>query len=100
MVGASGAVSEVLAAYLVLLPFASVLILVIFGFFVRVVRWPAMIVLGFWIVVQLLNGLITASASAVGGEPTGGTAWFAHIGGVVAGILLLFLMRPRRGARL
>jgi membrane associated rhomboid family serine protease len=100
MVGASGAVSGVLGAYLLLFPYAGVLVLVIFGFFARVVRWPAMIVLGFWIVVQFLNGLITASASAGGGGATGGTAWFAHIGGVLAGMVLLFLMRPRRGRRL
>jgi rhomboid family protein len=90
----------VLGAYLLLFPYASVLILVIFGFFVRIVRWPAMIVLGLWIVIQSINGLITARASAVGGEVTGGTAWFAHIGGFLAGIILLFLMRPRRVGRL
>jgi len=100
MVGASGAVSGVLGAYLLLFPYAGVLVLVIFGFFARVVRWPAIIVLGFWIVVQFLNGLIAASASAGGGGATGGTAWFAHIGGVLAGMALLFLMRPRRGRRL
>jgi hypothetical protein len=55
----------------ILYPYASVLILVIFGFFVRIVRWPAMIVLGLWIVIQFINGLITARASAVGGEATG-----------------------------
>jgi len=65
MVGASGAVSGVLGAYLLLFPYATVLILVIFGFFVRIVRWPAMIVLGLWIVVQFINGFITARASAV-----------------------------------
>ena len=100
MVGASDAVSGVLGAYLLLFPYAGVLVLVIFGFFARVVRWPAIIVLGFWIVVQFLNGLIAASASAGGGGATGGTAWFAHIGGVLAGMALLFLMRPRRGRRL
>jgi len=100
MVGASGAVSGVLGAYLLLFPYASVLMLLIFGFFVRIVHWPAMIVLGLWIVVQFVSGLITASAAAAGGEVTGGTAWFAHIGGFLAGIILLFLMRPRRGGRL
>jgi len=100
MVGASGAISGVLGAYLLLFPYAGVLVLVIFGFFARVVRWPAIIVLGFWIVVQFLNGLITASASPGGGGATGGTAWFAHIGGFLAGMVLLFLMRPRRGRRL
>jgi membrane associated rhomboid family serine protease len=98
MVGASGAVSGVLGAYLILFPYARVLVLLIFGFFFRIVRWPASIVLGFWIVVQFLNGLITVSVAA--GGAAGGTAWFAHIGGFLAGIVLLFLMRPRRTGRL
>ena len=100
MIGASGAVSGVLGAYLCLFPYARVLVLFVFGFFVRAVYVPAMIVLGFWIVVQFLNGVITVSTSAAGGAETGGTAWFAHIGGFLAGIVLLFLMRPRRTARL
>ena len=91
MIGASGAVSGVLGAYLILFPYASVLTLVTFGFFIRIVRIPAMIVLGFWIVVQFLNGLITFGA----GE-RGGVAWFAHIGGFLAGLVLLALLRPRR----
>ena len=99
MIGASGAVSGVLGAYLLLFPYASVLILLVLGFFVRIVHWPAMIVLGLWIVVQFVNGLVTFSASGSGGA-TGGTAWFAHIGGFLAGMVLLFLIRPRRGARL
>ena len=98
MVGASGAVSGVLGAYLILFPYARVLVLLIFGFFFRIVRWPAGIVLGFWIVIQFLNGLITVSVAA--GGAAGGTAWFAHIGGFLAGIVLLFLMRPRRTGRL
>jgi membrane associated rhomboid family serine protease len=87
-------------AYLLFFPCAPVLIVVIFGFFVRIVRWPALIVLGLWIAIQSINGLITATASAVGGEVTGGTAWLAHIGGFLAGIMLLFLIRPRRVGRL
>ena len=98
MVGASGAVSGVLGAYLILFPYAKVLVLVIVGFFVRLVHWPAMVVLGLWIAIQFLNGLITASVAA--GGATGGTAWFAHIGGFLTGIVLLFLMRPRRGRRI
>jgi membrane associated rhomboid family serine protease len=100
MIGASGAVSGVLGAYLILFPYARVLVLLVFGFFVRLVYVPALIVLGFWIVVQFMNGLITVSASSHGGAETGGTAWFAHIGGFLAGIVLLFLLRPRRSARL
>lgn len=100
MIGASGAVSGVLGAYLLLFPFAGVQMLVIFGFFIRIVRWPALIVLGFWIVIQALSGILTFSSAAWGGGEAGGTAWFAHIGGFLAGMALLFLMRPRRAARL
>ncbi len=100
MIGASGAISGVLGAYLILFPYARVLVLMVFGFFARLVYVPAIIVLGFWIVVQFLNGLITVGMSAQGGAETGGTAWFAHIGGFLAGIGLLFLLRSRRSARL
>ena len=100
MIGASGAVSGVLGAYILLFPFASVHMLLIFGFFARVVRWPALVVLGFWIVLQALSGILTFSRAAWGGGEPGGTAWFAHIGGFLAGMALLFLMRPRRGGRL
>jgi len=100
MIGASGAVSGVLGAYILLFPFASVHTLLVFGFFARIVRWPALVVLGFWIVIQALSGILTFSSAAWGGGEAGGTAWFAHIGGFLAGMALLFLMRPRRGARL
>jgi len=100
MVGASGAVSGVLGAYLLLFPYARVLTLLIIGFFIKFVHIPALIVLGFWIVVQLLNGFITFSAQSLGRGESGGVAWFAHIGGFLAGMLLLFLFRPRRSGRL
>ncbi|MBI4634916.1 MAG: rhomboid family intramembrane serine protease [Candidatus Rokubacteria bacterium] len=100
MIGASGAVSGVLGGYLILFPHATVLTLVTFGFFIRFVHIPAVLVLGFWIVVQFLNGLVTFSAAAAGRGDVGGVAWFAHIGGFLAGIVLLFLLRPRPRARL
>lgn len=100
MIGASGAVSGVLGAYLLLFPYATILMLLLFGFFVRVVRIPALIVLGFWIVVQLINGYLTYSARTLGRRESGEIAWFAHIGGFLAGILLLFLLRPRQSRRL
>ena len=59
MVGASGAISGVLGAYLFLFPHARVLTLIMFGFFIRFVHVPAIIVLGFWIVMQVFNGLIS-----------------------------------------
>jgi membrane associated rhomboid family serine protease len=94
MIGASGAVSGVLGAYLLLFPYATVLTLIAFGFLIRLVRVPALIVLGFWIVVQVLNGFFTFTAAP--GAETGGVAWFAHIGGFLAGMLLLFVLRRRR----
>jgi membrane associated rhomboid family serine protease len=100
MIGASGAISGVLGAYLLLFPYASILVVWIFGFFIRSFHVPAIIVLGFWIVVQLLAGYITFSARATGREESGGVAWFAHIGGFLAGMLLLFLLRPRQNPRL
>ena len=92
MVGASGAVSGVLGAYLLLFPRAHVTTLIILGFFFRLVKIPAVVVLGFWIVLQVLNGLGSFGAS-------GGVAFFAHIGGFLAGMGLLFLLRPRAGTR-
>ena len=84
MVGASGAISGVLGAYLLKFPRARILTLVFFGFFIRVIRIPAFFVLGFWFFLQLLNGL-----PSLGAEATGGVAWFAHIGGFLGGILLV-----------
>ncbi len=90
MVGASGAVSGALGAYLLLFPSARVWTLVIFGFFWRLVPIPALVVLGFWIVVQVLNGVITFGS----GEP-GGVAFLAHVGGFVAGLALGGIFRQR-----
>ena len=103
MIGASGAVSGVLGAYLLLFPHATILTLVTFVFFIRLVHIPAVIVLGFWIVVQFFNGLGAFQTSAgpvqtPGGE--GGVAWFAHIGGFLTGIALLLIVRPGRQPRL
>ena len=99
MIGASGAVSGVLGAYLLLFPYATILTLVTFGFFFRFIHIPAVVVLGFWIVLQLISGYLTASAAALGRGEGGGVAWFAHIGGFLAGMLLLFVMRPRQSVR-
>jgi membrane associated rhomboid family serine protease len=60
------------------------------------VHVPAVIVLGFWFLVQFGNVLIERSIGPI----AGGVAWFAHVGGFLAGMALLFLMRPRRWARL
>jgi membrane associated rhomboid family serine protease len=96
MVGASGAVSGALGAYLLLHPHAHVWTLVVFGFFWRIVPIPALVVLGFWIVVQAVNGLVTFGS----GQP-GGVAFLAHVGGFLAGLLLVnvFRRRPRPSYR-
>ncbi len=91
MVGASGAVSGVLGAYLVLFPRAKVLTLVPFGFYMQVIKVPAVFVLGFWIVLQILNGMVSRGSG-------GGVAWFAHIGGFLAGVVLVGLFKKRKDA--
>lgn len=89
MVGASGAISGVLGAYLLLYPHARVQVLVPLGFIMHMMSLPALLVLGFWFVLQLIN-----STAASAGE--GGTAWFAHVGGFVAGMVLIPLFKYRR----
>ncbi|MFH1006752.1 MAG: rhomboid family intramembrane serine protease [Candidatus Latescibacterota bacterium] len=89
MLGASGAIAGVLGAYFVRFPSARVSVLIFFFFFIRVIRIPAVIVLGFWLVMQILQ----ASAGVAGGD---GVAWFAHIGGFVAGMILMTKYGGRR----
>jgi membrane associated rhomboid family serine protease len=88
MIGASGAISGVLGAYLLLYPRARVVTLVMFGFYIRTVEVPAMIVLGLWFVLQFLNVLIAGGSG-------GGVAWHAHVAGFVAGIFLIGLFKRR-----
>ena len=88
MVGASGAISGVLGAYLLLFPHARVLVLVPMGFFMQMMKIPAGLVLGLWFVLQLVSSALTSSAG-------GGVAWFAHIGGFVAGLLLILVMKRK-----
>ena len=97
MVGASGAVSGVLGAYLLLFPYATILTLVTFGFFWRFIHLPALVVLGLWILLQFLSGYLSLGAAADAG---GGVAFFAHIGGFFVGMALLFVLRPRAWRRL
>ena len=97
VIGASGAIAGVLAAYLVLYPRATVAaILPIFILFFIPFYVPAVLLIGFWFLLQLWSGVAALNATDVVGA--GGVAWFAHIGGFVAGLLLvrLFVMgRPR-----
>jgi membrane associated rhomboid family serine protease len=89
MVGASGAISGVLGAYLLLYPHARVLVLVPLGFYATLVRIPALVVLGLWFLLQIIS-------SAFAGPDEGGVAWYAHIAGFVAGLLLVAVFKRKR----
>jgi membrane associated rhomboid family serine protease len=95
MIGASGAISAVLGAYLVLFPGARILSLVFLGFFYQLIQVPAIIVLGLWFILQLIDGI--GSLGLAGAE--GGVAFFAHIGGFGAGVIVGVLIRGRSGPR-
>ena len=90
-IGASGAISGVLGAYLVLSPNARIQTLIILGWFIRIVYLPAWVLLFFWIGLQLLN-----QALAPADPNAGGVAYAAHIGGFVAGLLLIPFFRKYR----
>ncbi|MBT7950097.1 MAG: rhomboid family intramembrane serine protease [Gammaproteobacteria bacterium] len=86
MIGASGAISGVLGGYLLLYPHARVLVLIPLGFFSQLVRLPAGWVLGLWFGMQIVS-------SALSNSEGGGVAWFAHIGGFIAGLALIPLFK-------
>ena len=89
LVGASGAIAAVLGVYFVLWPGARILSLVFLGFFYQLLEVPALIVLGYWFVLQLVSG-----AASLGAETAAsGVAFFAHIGGFVAGAVVGLLLR-------
>ncbi len=87
MIGASGAISGVLGAYLLLYPRARVLVLIPLGFFLHTMRLKAGLVLAIWFLIQIFSSL------SAGDGP--GVAWHAHIGGFVAGIILLPIFKRR-----
>lgn len=91
-VGASGAIAGVMGAYLVMFPGATVRTVIILVVFVTVVYLPAILVIGVWFLLQLVNGVTSLGAPAQQG---GGVAFFAHIGGLIAGALLALLLRRR-----
>jgi len=92
MVGASGAIAAALGAYIVLFPRARILSIVFLGFFYQLLEVPALIVLGYWFVLQLISGF-----GAFGAETAqGGVAFFAHIGGFVVGVVVGLVVRLAR----
>jgi membrane associated rhomboid family serine protease len=82
MVGASGAISGVMGGYLVLFPKVRVYAMVPLGFFLTSVALPAWVMLGYWFLIQIVSGLLSSTE-------TGGVAFWAHIGGFVAGVALI-----------
>jgi membrane associated rhomboid family serine protease len=89
VIGASGAIAAVLGAYLVLYPRARVQSLVFLGFFYQLLQVPAVILLGFWFVIQVVSGVASLDPSSA----SGGIALFAHIGGFLGGVLVGLLVR-------
>jgi membrane associated rhomboid family serine protease len=98
-IGASGAIAGVLGAYLILFPRAQVTTLIPIFFFITVREIPAVVLLGLWFVLQLFSGV--GSLGVPGSQDMGGVAYFAHIGGFVAGMVLIVVMggTRRRGPR-
>jgi len=94
MVGASGAIGGVMGAYVVLYPRVRVQMLIFLGFFVTTVAVPAVFMLGYWLLIQVIGGFGSIGASS------GGTAFWAHVGGFAAGsILVLVFRKPELVAR-
>lgn len=92
-VGVSGAIGAVLGAYLVLFPHSRVATIIPLGYFMRVTMVPAALVLGLWFVLQLFSGVLS-----LGGPDVGGVAFWAHIGGFLAGVVMALLLGKRHRA--
>ena len=97
LVGASGAISGVLGAYLLLYPRARILTLIPIFILFYTVELPAYIFLGFWIILQMLQGY--AHMLNTGGPVSAGVAWWAHIGGFTAGVLLINVFKEKPGMK-
>ena len=91
MVGASGAIGGVMGAYALLYPRAHVHMFIFLGFYMTTVAVPAIYMLGYWFMLQLLSGL----PGLAGEETRGGVAFWAHVGGFVAGLALALLFSQR-----
>jgi membrane associated rhomboid family serine protease len=90
-IGASGAISGVMGAYLVLYPQARIMTLLWIFIFIQFLYIPAFFIIVYWFVIQLVSGFVS-----LGGQFGGGVAWFAHIGGFLGGVFLIFLMAGNR----
>jgi membrane associated rhomboid family serine protease len=95
-VGASGAIAGVMGAYMVKFPHSRILTLVPIFIFITTLEIPAMLMLLYWFAIQIFSGIGSIGYSQVSG---GGVAWFAHVGGFVAGVVLVFMLRTRQRYR-
>jgi membrane associated rhomboid family serine protease len=93
-IGASGAISGVLGAYIVFFPGSRILTLVPLFIFWFTARLPAVIFIGLWFIAQFLSGL--SSLATTTAAATGGVAWWAHVGGFLSGIVLALVLGPSR----
>jgi membrane associated rhomboid family serine protease len=94
-IGASGAIAGVLGAYLTLYPHARVVTLLPLGLFTQLIKLPALLFLGFWFLQQFLYGAASLTERTA---QTGGVAWWAHIGGFAAGLVLVWVFRSQKRA--
>jgi membrane associated rhomboid family serine protease len=92
-IGASGAISGLLAAYIVCFPKGRVLTGVFIGFIITTFMLPAWMMIGYWIVLQVISGIVSLGPDTSATQ--GGVAFFAHIGGFVAGLILVWPFRQR-----
>jgi membrane associated rhomboid family serine protease len=86
--GASGAIAGVMGGYILLFPHAKVDVLFIWGFFIKIFQLPAYTMLGYWMIYQVVLGVVS-----IPGMGEGGVAYFAHIGGFAAGLMLIGLWK-------
>jgi rhomboid family protein len=93
-IGASGAIAGVLGAYITMYPHAHVVTLLPLGFFTQLIKIPAIFFLGFWFLQQFLMGAMSLGVPTA--AESGGVAWWAHIGGFAAGVVLVRLLGGRR----
>ena len=96
-IGASGAIAGIMGAYMAKFPNSRIFTLIFVFVFITTIELPAVVILVYWFVIQVFSGIGTIATSSAA---EGGTAWFAHVGGFLAGYLLIRLMKTKRAHRL
>jgi membrane associated rhomboid family serine protease len=92
-IGASGAISGVLGAYILMFPRSRVLTLIPIFIFIQIAELPAYVILGLWFVLQFINGMLSLGYATAG---MGGVAWWAHVGGFITGLILAIPFKKYR----